>query len=72
MLALPLIRLLPPSPRKDGEKSAGRDAGSHIEALMIGEIFNEIKLLPVLAGRRCRQADEGQRDLTGRSPASAG
>jgi hypothetical protein len=49
------------SPWKNGEKFAVTFAGSNPATLTIGEIINEIKLLPVLTGRRCRQADEGQR-----------
>jgi hypothetical protein len=46
------------SPLKKGEKLACRDPGT---TLAIGEIINEIKLLPVTTGRRSRQGDEGQR-----------
>jgi hypothetical protein len=37
---------------KDGEKFAGRSAGTNFSTLAIGEIINEIKLLPVLNGEK--------------------
>ena len=49
------------SPLNDGEKFAVTRAVANAETLTIGEIINETKLLPVLTGRRCRQADEGRR-----------
>jgi hypothetical protein len=36
-------------------------AGINFSTLAIGEIINEIKLRPVITGRRWRQPDEGQR-----------
>jgi hypothetical protein len=35
------------SPYRDGEKFAGRSAGTNFSTWAIGEIINEIKLLPV-------------------------
>src|SRR6187551_1751636 len=60
-LALPLIPLPGPSPRKNGEKCAGRKDGSNSATSKIGGSIDEVALLPVLTGRRCRQADEGRR-----------
>jgi hypothetical protein len=50
-----------PLPVKNGERFAVRNAGFSLAALVISEIINEIKLLPVLTGRRWQQPDEGQR-----------
>ena len=49
---LPLIPLPGPSPRKNGEKSAVRNAGSYSEAMAISETKTAVKLLPVLDGEK--------------------
>ena len=42
MWTLPLICLLAPSPRKDGEKCAGRNDGTNSEAWKISESMDEV------------------------------
>jgi hypothetical protein len=39
-------------PVENGEKFAGRDAGSNLATLVIGETIAEIELLPVLHGEK--------------------
>ena len=51
-----LIRLPAPSPRKNGEKFAGRNDGTISAKFEIGEIINEIKLLPVFHGEKVAAA----------------
>ena len=44
------------SPLNDGEKFAVTRVGANAETLKIGEIINEIKLLPVLFGEKVAAA----------------
>ena len=48
-------------PVKDGEKFNFIDLFANLQLSRAGATIAASKLLPVLTGRRCRQADEGRR-----------